>query len=325
MLTVTANKLIDLVCKQLVHSAKEGEYANTLIITGQDPVPLQIQNGILSAQNELCNSHEEADVMIVHQMLYASKQRGDVSIVCDDADVFLLLLRHYHKHKLNNVVMMEATSAGRTAIDIGATVAQHNRLIDNLLAAHALTGSDTTASLHGIGKVTTVKVLQQSYTLTNIGHPESNEADRVREATQFIAKCYGMTVLPTEIMSDVRFASWLKKNAKRGISSAPPLKSLPPTTEAFCEHVKRCHFQTSIWKSADQPNPPHLIATHYGWEKEVVTKSLLPVALPAMTLCAPNEILMMIKCNCAAENRCKTGHCGCKSAGIACTLFCSCQ
>jgi len=87
---------------------------------------------------------------------------------------------------------------------------------------------------------------------------------------------------------------------KAKVTSAPELKTLPPTTEAFEENVRRAHFQTVIWKSALHSSPPSLDATKFGWMRDAVTKSLTPVSLPSDTDVAPREILEMIRCGCSS-------------------------
>jgi hypothetical protein len=54
------------------------------------------------------------------------------------------------------------------------------------------------------------------------------------------------------------------KIAKQKLSKAPELKSLPPTTEAFEQNVQRAHIQTTIWKSANESDPPQLDPAEYG-------------------------------------------------------------
>ena len=85
------------------------------------------------------------------------------------------------------------------------------------------------------------------------------------------------------------------------------LCALPPTTEAFAEHVKRTHFQVCIWKSALQENPPQQLAKEFGWIEDVVNKSLIPVTVPSGVNLAPPEILQMVRCGCAKEDLCSRG------------------
>jgi len=78
--------------------------------------------------------------------------------VADDTDVFLLLLYYCNKGDITCKVLM--TIEGRSFLDIKAPVETHKQVIPDLLAAHALTGCDTVASSHGIGKMTALKVLR---------------------------------------------------------------------------------------------------------------------------------------------------------------------
>ena len=57
-------------------------------------------------------------------------------------------------------------------------------------------------------------------------------------------------------MSEMRFAVWSTKMENSKITSAPKLKSLPPTSDAFAQHVNRAHYQTMIWKSSLSNAPP---------------------------------------------------------------------
>jgi hypothetical protein len=102
----------------------------------------------------------------------------------------------------------------------------------------------------------------------------------------------------------------------------PKLCSLPPTSEAF--RVKRAHHQCAIRRRALH-KPPNADPTEYGWERNEETKSLQPVTFPASRQPAPDYIMRVVCCSCAAETPCKTRTCGCVSANLACTMFCQCQ
>ena len=84
----------------------------------------------------------------------------------------------------------------------------------------------------------------------------------VVEGTQFISSCYGSKIKTN--MSDVRYQQWPSKTAKKKSSSRPSLKTLPPTTESFREHVKRAHFQVAVWKSTTMADPPKLDPVNFG-------------------------------------------------------------
>jgi len=119
------------------------------------------------------------------------------------------------------------------------------------------------------------------------------------------------------------FLFGLKKNGK-GVTSAPKLYAIPPTTEAFQENVKRAHYQAIIWRSFDSDDVPDLHPENFGWNKDMSTKSLTPVAIPESVPLAPDYILKLICCGCRSQNPCSK-RCSCKSAGYPqCSVFCAC-
>ena len=83
------------------------------VLTGKDPFPVEISQGYLSVLDECATTHEEADVVIVQQMVHiAVAKQGQcvIKIICDDTDVFLLLLPHYYYSSLDCTVLIEGTS-----------------------------------------------------------------------------------------------------------------------------------------------------------------------------------------------------------------------
>ena len=55
------------------------------------------------------------------------------------------------------------------------------------------------------------------------------------------------------------------------------LCSLPPMNESFEENVNQSHFQRVIWKSALDLEPPDLDRMLYGWSKDKIAKSFVPI------------------------------------------------
>ena len=69
------------------------------MVTGRDPVSVEINQGITIRREDLPNAHEEADVIIIHQMLSiveSSTNDINISVTSDDTDVFILLVQIYH-------------------------------------------------------------------------------------------------------------------------------------------------------------------------------------------------------------------------------------
>ncbi|KAG0729036.1 hypothetical protein GWK47_031207 [Chionoecetes opilio] len=58
-------------------------------------------------------------------------------------------------------------------------------------------------------------------------------------------------IIRTELKGDC-----LAAKTGKGYTSTPKLDSLPPTSEAFEENVKRAHHQASIWRAVKDADPP---------------------------------------------------------------------
>ncbi|KAK3106543.1 hypothetical protein FSP39_022295 [Pinctada imbricata] len=325
VLSVTENKvqLIDIICNQTIQYASDESKNHTLLITGSHEAPTEVTKGVQIQRTDLRTNHEEADVIIPNQLMYAvSCGCKDITVICDDTDVFVLLLHFYDLKQLDCELHMEGTTAERTIIDIAATAKTHSAIIPQLLAAHALSGCDTVARYNGIGKVKVVQKLLKGYSLTNFGEVNSDFEEVVTEATEFIGACYGQKNLDS--MSDVRFSIWLNKMGNKNAKNTPKLQCLPPTTEAFRENVKRAHFQACIWKSALDSSPPNLDTLMFGWTKDEHQKMLIPIAIPSSQSPVPTSVLQMIRCGCSSNLPCATNKCGCFSAQLSCTVFCKC-
>ena len=196
VLTVTENKiqLIDIICDQLVeiYQAEHVQDAHRLVRTGKKVVPVEVFKGIAINRNDLKTFHEEADVIIVQQMLeLATNGISCISILCDDTDVFALLLYYYVHCHLTCTLTMESTSSNRMLVDIAATSKKHGPIISQLLAAHAISGCDTVGHMYGIGKGTVIKALLRGQQIKKLGEVNAALDDITAECTQFIAACYG--------------------------------------------------------------------------------------------------------------------------------------
>ena len=324
-LGVTENKvqLINLLCQYLKDHAHQLPKDHTIVVTSADPTPFQICQDEIVNRIDLCTTHEEADVIIVQQMVKLAVDNIRINIICDDTDVFVLLVHFYVQEKLTCDVIMSGTSSGRTVVDIKATAEKNSRIANQLLAVHVLSGCDTVSQMYGIGKGKAVQKMQSmKHPLTYLGKPNVQMNLVIKEATDFVAACYGARTVPN--MSTARYNVWTSKMASKHLKSAPSLKMLPPTTEAFEQHVHRAHFQAAIWRSALEPDPPALDPTHYGWSMD--SSALLHSApLPVDVLPAPLDVLQLIKCGCSSEQPCSTARCGCFSAHLSCSIFCGCH
>ncbi|KAJ8334026.1 hypothetical protein SKAU_G00413450 [Synaphobranchus kaupii] len=269
---------------------------------------------------DLENQQEEADTIIVQQVLGCAGEAYQISVVSDDTDVFVLLLHHYHQAGLDVPLIMESPSKERAIVDIKSTLAKHSQIVKNLLPAHAISGCDTVASYYGLGKGCVIKVLKAGYELSAIGNVDAPFQQVLNQATAFISACYG--IKESTDMSHTRLLVWGKKNGK-GHMSAPNLAALPLTTEAFIENVKRAHFQAILWRNVNVNLPSALNPEEFGWKKYTCNRSLSPTNLPEDAKFVPDYILEMIRCGCKSETPCNK-KCNCKVHGLPCTMFCAC-
>jgi len=326
VLTVTENKvqLINIICSSIKDHPEAFSTNTKLILTGPNPIPMEIAEYQVVERPDLRTTHEEADVIMVQQMvLLASSGVPSIRVISDDTDVFILLLHFYQLKELACNLVMAGTSRDRSSVDIKATVQKHAHIVTQVLAAHVVSGCDTVAYLWGIGKGTIVKHLKDGRQLNYLGDLDAELPDVISEATAFFAACYGSQ--ETEDMSAIRFDVWSSKMANKKLTSAPELKTLPPTTVAFIQHVLRAHLQAAIWRAALDPDPPLIDPTSHGWSHEEVSSMLLPVSLPPDVIRAPDNVLKMIRCGCSSVRPCAMNRCSCSAARLSCSLFCGCH
>ena len=162
-------------------------------------------------------------------------------------------------------------------------------------------------------------MLDGGYQLKNLGHLDSDFSDVISEATSFLAACYGSK--ERDNMTAVRFDIWSQKMGNKKLTAAPQLKSLPPTTAAFTEHVHRAHLQAAVWRAALEADPPAFQHTH-GWTTDQTSNTLVPIPLPPNVTSAPDEVLKMIRCGCRSVPPCATAKCSCSAARLSCSVFC---
>ena len=303
VLTVSSNKrqLIDLILTELIYH--KDMLNGKLVITGHDPVPIQINQGVVSRKYDMTITHEEADTMIVQQV--APIGAANVLVVADDTDAFVPLC-----HFMFNDVMMVSPIRGRTVIDISESVDKNRAIMADLLAAHGLTGCDKVATYHGIGKGVALKVLtSEALSLSKVGDMTLSVEEALEQSTSFMLSCYGHPECSS--LTGARQKIWSQK-VSRSIGAAPKLQSMPLTNEAFTENVARAHsLAKAIWKQALELNPPNVDPLTHGWTSHDGSTSLTPTTVPDNVPLAPDDILKMIKCSCDSPTACNS-RCGCQ-------------
>lgn len=294
-----------------------------LVVSLEKAAPKQVFKGRKSSRLDLISTQEEADIIITQQAIHLAKEdpESHVRVICEDTDVFALLLYFYSHEKLQTCLTMQSPIKDRCCIDIKETAHKHPKIMPEILALHALSGCDTVAATYGVGKTKAIAVAQKGYKLDQLGQPTADIDKVLQQATEFMGACYGITSGGSS-MTDIRQLLWAQKIGKS--TTAPKLCSLPPTTEAFEQNVRRAHYQVCEWYNALAGESPPLDTAEYGWEKDETNKILYPRNMKDGVPYAPEYILKLVRCGCASEQPCKSGKCGCMGRQLPCTLFCAC-
>ena len=139
------SQLIDLICDELLFISSSRKSRFPLVLTGSADTPMEVNDGLIIERKDLTTTYEEADVIMVQQAYKSALDSATKSIcvVCDDTDVFILLVYFYHKLGLDSKVYMQVTSDERDVLDIGPSVINCRNTIPSVLSAHALSGCDT--------------------------------------------------------------------------------------------------------------------------------------------------------------------------------------
>ena len=104
-------------------------------------------------------------------------------------------------------------------IDIRATVESHSDIADDLLAIHGLSGGDSLASSHRIGKATVVKVATKGcFPLICIGDVHAEIKSIEAQATKFMCAAYGKVAESCNSMTECMVKMWRSKTGKSGAS-----------------------------------------------------------------------------------------------------------
>ena len=182
------------------------------------------------------------------------------------------------------------------------------RIVDTLLAFHAITGCDSVSQLLGHSKKTAWKVFQEQHQLLNgLGRGKLTPVT-ASAAETFICRVYGVTDIDTCDKARVKL-----------FNKCLSQESLPPTTDAVNLHIQRAHYQTMVWIQADTCTQLLEQVSSSGWT--LSGDQLIPemMRLPPI----PQACLEITSCGCSKG--CVTRRCGCRQVGLSCTDACKCM
>ena len=106
---------------------------------------------------------------------------------------------------------------------------------------HALTGCDTTSFICKHSKISTWKVFLKHHALfSSLGEGELTE-EKMKEVEEFVCKMYKLESIGS--VDEAQAILFSKKGNP---------EALPPTSDALSLHVKRVHYQATVWKQMNK-------------------------------------------------------------------------
>ena len=227
----------------------------------------------------------------------ACRQRSSFT---QDKDVLLLLLAHHAKLS-SKMWISSGTSKKPKLIPLEVFWANLPRnSSSSLLPIHAITGCDSTSFICGHSKKTAWKV----FTEHSLVGKDILDGDIIASAEKFVCRKYKTSEDSLDLARVVLF----------GKVSSP--ENLPPNCDAFKQHLKRCHYQTAVWRQAH-------IQKRSASEPEcwMLAKDLLvPIFMTLDPI--PKACLEMVSCRCTIG--CISLHCECRKSHVVWTGLCGC-
>ena len=252
--------------------------------------------------------HEEADITIISYVLQAVGEGNNVVLVlCDDTDVFVLLVFWVWRNQLVDVCQMQMERWDRTVLDINQTCTKLGSKCLQLLGMYALTGCETTSFPFNKGKLSALIVLEAGYfpgLFHVLGEEGATQWDLLEVGLSFFYALYGQK--PGTPMEDARYNLYTKTKAR------PVFRNLPPNSANLL-----LRLQMTLWKAADQHFPPDIDISNFGWEMKACVLS--PCIDPGPT--GPPALMDVISCCCRAAGKACPAICSCTKESPSCTIY----
>ena len=215
-------------------------------------------------------------------------ERADRPIVIwsPDTDVAIMCISHSFNIR-SALVFVTGTGNRRRLINIPG-IANHLgvNICNTLPGFHALTGCDSTSSLYGRGKPSSFKTLLNgnSQLLEALGSSWTISDESLAKVEEFVCKLYGSS---NNCVNSTRYQLFC--------FAASSEKALPPNKDALHQHIKRCNYQTAVWRNALEQfiTPPSPV--DHGWK---MADGCLAVAWLGENISKPSKIPALVSCSC---------------------------
>ena len=284
----------------------------------------KLSDGVATIARAYRASHEEADgrmMLSIHQIYLENGRSGSVAVLSPDTDVLVSLLFHIQNTWQGlELLLMRNGSAIKVSgkkqwefFHLSDVIAHFgSSVINQLPAAHALTGCDTVAKIGTKAAMLRLLVQENDEPLTNFGR-DRMDSDMLASAEKFLIQVLSKKYSACVNFNELRTKLFLHSKNKK-------LTELPCCSDEIRENIKRAELQTQTWLDSPFLDKAALTdPTDYGYTKENGPGLLIPTFsnLPKLPENVPQP--------CSGCKTCARITCPCRQAGVGCSDFCSCS
>lgn len=287
-----------------------------VLATYDDQITVILGN-ICTNDIQPCN-HEEADTRLILHCWHAGQFFcNKVAIRTVDTDVVVLALCFFSRTNLIELWIDFGIGKNRRLMAIHEmALALGPQRCAVLPLFHALTGCDTVSCFYGKGKKTAWSAWNSYPALTHAMLGIINDTDSYTSQStlsileRFIIIMYDRTSECCDLDS-ARKQLFLKK--------CKSLETLPPTSNAFIQHIRRAILQAVIcWSHSLEKQHENCDASDWGWCYVENRWQPIWMTLPEVA----KSCRELISCTC--KKGC-SGRCSCHKANLSCTALCHCD
>ena len=177
---------------------------------------------------------------------------------------------------------------------------------------HAVSGSDATSRLYGVGKGAALRKLRSDSAFKEAAYVFSRQSsleEIVAAGEKALCCLYGGR--SNEGLDVLRYRRFCEKVATS--NTTVQVQSLPPASAAVRYHSARVYLQVQQWMEREKNLNPE----DWGWLR---IQDRLHARTTDQPL-APDNLLKVIRCTC--KQRCDSRRCSCRKFGIPCSFACS--
>ncbi|CAH3022720.1 unnamed protein product, partial [Porites evermanni] len=261
------------------------------------------------------HAESDADLLIV-QTAVDSAANSATTVVGEDTDLLVLLCLHADVKSQPLFFKSEKKQTAKK----NHKVWHINRLKSVmgpelcllLPFVHAVSGSDTTSRLYGVGKGAALRKLRSDSAFKEAAYVftrQSSLEEIVAAGEKALCCLYGGR--PNEGLDVLRYRRFCQKVATS--NTTVQVQSLPPTSAAARYHSARVYLQVQQWMGRGKNLNPE----DWGWLRIQDRLHARTTDQPP----APDNLLKVIRCTC--KQGCDSRRCSCRKFGIPCSFACS--